>query len=218
MSAARPHLLLLLVLGLSSVHTLASGDNSTNEEDASKEPSTITLSRAKRQCCYQAQTSCCPQQAQQCNCVALQLQVQQCDCANMLQPQCGCQMPPNPSCNCVQLQQQYSSCGCGPLTYQVSCSQCQQPQQMCAPSCMPSCQPGCMQQPQPQLILVQQQPQQHNNRSASKHAYQVVRILVAETHSVHKPARAVANSPVAHNKSSFFKLSQFVDRPVRPLL
>lgn len=41
-----------------------------------KELSTKTISRAKRQCCYQSQTSCCPQMQQpQCNCGVLQMQV-----------------------------------------------------------------------------------------------------------------------------------------------
>ncbi|ETN78208.1 hypothetical protein NECAME_10491 [Necator americanus] len=46
-------------------------------DPAGEEVSPKALSRAKRQCCYQMQTSCCPQQQQpQCNCVALQIKPQ----------------------------------------------------------------------------------------------------------------------------------------------
>lgn len=62
-------------------------------------------------------------------CLPSWFQVQQCDCANMLQTQCGCPSIVNPSCDCGTLQQQYSSCGCGALSYQVSCNQCQQQSQ-----------------------------------------------------------------------------------------
>lgn len=76
-----------------------------------------TLTRAKRQCCNSGTQSCCPQQ-NQCNCAALQIQVQRCDCANIQQNQCGCSSQTS-SCNCPVLQQQYSQCGCGALTYEV---------------------------------------------------------------------------------------------------